>query len=114
MGEKDKKDKKEKKRAREEGDDDAAASAEPGKKLRLVSPIANPLADKKLTKKVRNVEKKLRQIVELKELKVGGKPLEKNQLDKIEQEAAVQAELDELRAKLAQLTAAASEAGKWR
>ena len=31
---------------------------------------------------------------------MGGKPLEKNQLDKIEQEAAVQAELNELQEKL--------------
>ena len=45
---KDKKDKKDKKRAAEDADDDAAAP----KKLRLVSPIANPLADEKLTKKV--------------------------------------------------------------
>ena len=59
---------------------------------------------------MRNVEKKLRQIVELKELKAGGKPLEKNQLDKIEAEAAVQAELDELQQKLKQL----GEKGKWR
>ena len=66
--------------------------------------------EEKLTKKVRNVEKKLRQIVELKELKAGGKPLEKNQLDKIEAEAAVQAELDELQQKLKQL----GEKGKWR
>ena len=44
-----KKDKKDKKRQSEEG----AADDEPGsKKARLVSPIANPLADKKLTKKV--------------------------------------------------------------
>ena len=43
-----KKDKKDKKRKSEAAEDD-----EPGsKKVRLVSPIANPLADKKLTKKV--------------------------------------------------------------
>ena len=43
-----KKDKKDKKRTSEAAEDD-----EPGsKKVRLVSPIANPLADKKLTKKV--------------------------------------------------------------
>ena len=61
-------------------------------------------------KKIRNVEKKLRQIVELKELKAGGKPLEKNQLDKIEAEAAVRSELDGLQAKLT----AKQEEGKWR
>lgn len=33
---------------------------------------------------MRALEKKMRQITELKELKVGGKQLEKNQLDKIE------------------------------
>jgi H/ACA ribonucleoprotein complex subunit 2 len=43
-----KKDKKEKKRELEDDDDDAGAP----KKIRLVSPIANPLADDKLAKKV--------------------------------------------------------------
>ena len=44
-----KKDKKEKRKREEEaGEDDD----EEGKKIRLVSPIANPLADKKLSKKV--------------------------------------------------------------
>ena len=53
-----------------------------------------------LTKKIRAVEKKLRQITELKELKAGGKPLEKNQLDKIEQFDSVTGELTELQGKL--------------
>ena len=61
-------------------------------------------------KKVLAVEKKLRQIAELKELKAGGKPLEKNQLDKIEQEAAVLKELADL--KLAIETE--SKSGMWR
>jgi 2'-phosphotransferase len=50
-------------------------------------------------KKVRAVEKKLRQIGELKELKASGKPLEKNQLEKIEQEPAIKEELASLQAK---------------
>ena len=62
-------------------------------------------------KKVRAVEKKLRQIAELKELKAGGKPLEKNQLDKIEQEPAIKEELAALQAKL---TDKQAEEGKWR
>ena len=62
-------------------------------------------------KKLRAVEKKLRQIAELKELKAGGKPLEKNQLDKIEQEPAIKEELAALQAKL---TGKQTEEGKWR
>lgn len=62
---------------------------------------------------MRGVEKKMRQIVELKELKAGGKPLEKNQLDKIDAEASVQAELADITAKLERLKTA-GEAGKWR
>jgi len=50
-------------------------------------------------KKVRAIEKKLRQIAELKELKASGKPLEKNQLEKIEQEPAIKEELASLQAK---------------
>ena len=66
-----------------------------------------------VTKKIRNVEKKLRQIAELKELKTGGRELEKNQLDKIEAEATVKAELDALTTKLKELSAQA-EGEKWR
>ena len=55
-------------------------------------------------------EKKLRQIAELKELKAGGKPLEKNQLEKVEQEASVVAELEALTLKLKSV----GEQGKWR
>ena len=62
-------------------------------------------------KMVRAVEKKLRQIAELKELKAGGKPLEKNQLEKIEQEPAIKEELAALQAKL---TGKQTEEGKWR
>ena len=43
----------------------------------------------KIGKKIRNADKKLRQIVELKELVAGGKSLEANQLDKIKAEEAV-------------------------
>lgn len=39
---------------------------------------------------MRALEKKMRQITELKELKVGGKQLEKNQLDKIEVRGSAQ------------------------
>ena len=54
-GKKDKKDKKDKKEKRASAASEAADPDEdgaPAKKARLVSPIANPLADKKLTKKV--------------------------------------------------------------
>ena len=64
----------------------------------------------KIEKKIRNVEKKLRQIGELKELVAGGKTLESNQLDKIKNEAAVQEELAGLQAKLK----TTQESGKWR
>jgi len=63
-----------------------------------------------LTKKIRSVEKKMRQISELKELKAGGKPLEKNQLDKIAAEPTVKAELEGLQQKMQGL----QQAGKWR
>ena len=49
-------------------------------------------------KKGSALEEKLRQIAELKELKAGGKPLEKNQLDMIEQEPAIKEELASLMA----------------
>jgi translation initiation factor 2A len=66
--------------------------------------------EEKITKKVRATEKKLRQITELKELKAGGKPLEKTQLSKIDAEETVRAELEALQLKLTQ----AGEQGKWR
>merc|ERR1740124_1934074 len=50
-------------------------------------------AKREAKKKIRNVEKKIRQIVELKELVAGGKTLEANQLGKIKAEAAVKEEL---------------------
>ena len=59
---------------------------------------------------VRALEKRLRQIAELKELKAGGKELEKNQLDKIVAEEAVKQELDELAKKMEEL----GNVGKWR
>ena len=73
----------------------------------------------KIEKKVRNVEKKLRQIIELKELVAGGKALESNQLEKIQAEEAVRAELLGLQEQLQSLQPAAmaknsQDAGKWR
>lgn len=59
----------------------------------------NPAVKKHKEKK----EKELRQIAELKELKAGGKPLEKNQLEKIEQEPAIKEELAALAALQAKL-----------
>ena len=75
----------------------------------------------KLEKKVRNVEKKLRQIVELKELVAGGKSLEANQLAKIKGEEGVKEELAALQAALqeaqqagAGLAKNSQDEGKWR
>ena len=76
----------------------------------------------KIEKKIRNVEKKLRQIVELKELVAGGKTLEANQLGKIKAEDAVREELAGLQAALQGATPAAGaglaknsqDEGKWR
>ena len=67
----------------------------------------------KVGKKVRAVEKKLRQINELKEMKAGGKPLESNQLAKIDAEEQVRTELFGLNLKLKQIE---EEEGryKWR
>ena len=71
----------------------------------------------KLLKKIRGVEKKLRQIGELRELQAGGKPLEKNQLDKISGEGEVRAELEALKLKHCEAEAkeqAAAKEGSWR
>ena len=113
------------------------------------------MTEEKLEKKIRAVEKKLRQIGELKELKVGaatprashaaaphrrrllardarppaarpdarpptllpssppqagGKPLEKNQLDKITAEESVRAELEALQLQMK----TSQDSGKWR
>lgn len=68
--------------------------------------------EEKLTKKLRKVEKNMRAIVELKELKAGGKPLEKNQLDKIASEESVRAELEGLTLKINALQV--TSVGKWR
>ena len=74
----------------------------------------------KIEKKIRNVEKKLRQIVELKELVAGGKTLEANQLGKIKAEESVREELATLQAALQGAAAGAGLAknsqdeGKWR
>lgn len=101
---------KKKKEAEAAGTGVAAAAALPAASASTGGSGEGEDTEDKLTKKVRNVEKKLRQISELKELRAGGKPLEKNQLDKIEAEAAVNAELEELQQKLKQL----GEKGKWR
>jgi translation initiation factor 2A len=71
----------------------------------------------KLQKKVWGVEKKLRQIVELKELQAGGKALEKNQLDKVAGEEAVRKELEAMRvahSKAEEKEQAAAKEGMWR
>jgi len=73
----------------------------------------------KIEKKIRNVEKKIRQIVELKELVAGGKTLEANQLGKIKAEAAVKEELALLQEQLRgaappELAKNSQDAGKWR
>ena len=70
--------------------------------------------------KIRNIEKKLRQIGELKELVAGGKSLEANQLAKIKGEEGVKEELAALQAELQKAQAGAGLAknsldeGKWR
>lgn len=59
------------------------------------------------------MEKKLRQISELKELQAGGKPLEKNQLDKISAEESVRQELEQLSLKAEQLRTSTADSS-WR
>ena len=63
-----------------------------------------------LTIRISHLALRLWQIVELKELVAGGKPLEKNQLDKVGQEEAVRAELEALSLKLTEV----EQQGKWR
>ena len=73
-------------------------------------------ASQSSVKQTRSLEKKLRQIVELKELVESGKTLETNQLEKIYAEPAVRAELAELQrtARLDADAAAASHGAKQR
>ena len=108
------------------------------------------MTEEKVQKKIRAVEKKLRQVVELKELKAGGAPrsylrdhisgitgpnkslgercglmggghfflligkaLEKTQLEKIENESKIAAELELLEKKLGELQTKEVE-GRWR
>ncbi|KAJ1630492.1 hypothetical protein T492DRAFT_839964 [Pavlovales sp. CCMP2436] len=61
-------------------------------------------------KKHKAIGKKLRQIAELREAAEAGKPLEKNQLDKIEQAAGLEAELAALTLELAD----EGKTGRWR
>lgn len=55
-------------------------------------------------KKIRNLTKKLRQIIGLKEKQAEGVELQQNQVDKINDEGNIQAEVDSLTAKLAALS----------
>lgn len=71
------------------------------------------LTEEKLQKKLRATEKKLRQVAELKELKAGGKLLEKTQLSKIENEADTVKDLDEINRILSELSTK-DVADKWR
>jgi len=61
-------------------------------------------------KKTRALEKKLRQVAELKELQAGGKPLEANQLAKIAAEDTLRAELAALQVKSTE----EAKQGMWR
>jgi uncharacterized protein with WD repeat len=60
------------------------------------APAAAPAAAADPAKKARALQKKLRQIAELKEKQAGGAVLEANQLSKIEAEATLRAELEAL------------------
>eukprot|EP01137_Pigoraptor_chileana_P011449 Opistho-2@62360 len=64
------------------------------------SPIAPATEDPELAKKIKNLTKKLKQIEVLREEKRSGKNLEVNQLQKLETEAALRAELVELESQL--------------
>ncbi|KAL1522708.1 hypothetical protein AB1Y20_017683 [Prymnesium parvum] len=96
-----------KKKAEGGGEGGDVNAVEPPK---LPPPAPGAAQSEVLEKKVRAIEKKLRQISELKELKAGGKTLEKNQLDKIEAEEVVRKELEDLQLKIE----AETKEGMWR
>ena len=104
---------------KKKADEEKAAASAPPAKAAAAAPPAAPAAGGgaddavAIEKKVRNVEKKLRQINELKELVAGGKTVEANQLEKIKNMHLVEAELDGLRSKLKSMEIKAEE-GKWR
>ncbi|MEE6501007.1 hypothetical protein FKM82_004028 [Ascaphus truei] len=60
------------------------------------SPAAPPTGDPETDKKMKILKKKLKAIEQLKELQASGKPLEKNQIEKIQKEDVLLKELEDL------------------
>ncbi|XP_030622317.1 eukaryotic translation initiation factor 2A isoform X4 [Chanos chanos] len=60
------------------------------------APAASTSGDPDTDKKIKNLKKKLKAIEELKEQQSSGKPLQKNQLEKIQKEAQLLKELEDL------------------
>ncbi|KAG5269411.1 hypothetical protein AALO_G00201720 [Alosa alosa] len=60
------------------------------------APASVSSGDHELDKKIKNVKKKLKAIEELKEQQASGKPLQKNQIDKMQKEAQLLKELEDL------------------
>ncbi|XP_063061628.1 eukaryotic translation initiation factor 2A isoform X2 [Engraulis encrasicolus] len=69
---------------------------EPSSPPANAGPAAPSSGDPELDKKIKNVKKKLKAIEELKEQQASGKPLQKNQLDKVQKEAQLLKELEDL------------------
>ncbi|XP_035381512.1 eukaryotic translation initiation factor 2A [Electrophorus electricus] len=60
------------------------------------APVTSSHGDPETDKKIKNLKKKLKAIEELKEQQAAGKPLQKNQLEKMQKEAQLLKELEEL------------------
>ncbi|XP_067103036.1 eukaryotic translation initiation factor 2A [Osmerus mordax] len=72
------------------------AQSEPKSEPCLASSTQATSGDPELDKKIKNLKKKLKAIDELKEQQSSGKPMQKNQLDKMEKEAQLLKELEDL------------------
>ncbi|XP_046907870.1 eukaryotic translation initiation factor 2A isoform X3 [Hypomesus transpacificus] len=72
------------------------AQSEPKSESCPASSTQPTSGDPELDKKIKNLKKKLKAIDELKEQQSSGKPMQKNQLDKMEKEAQLLKELEDL------------------
>ncbi|XP_012695260.1 eukaryotic translation initiation factor 2A [Clupea harengus] len=85
-----------KKASKQEKTDEPQTQPEPSTTPADPAPAAVSSGDPELDKKIKNVKKKLKAIEELKEQQASGKPLQKNQMDKVQKEAQLLKELEDL------------------
>ncbi|KAH0624077.1 hypothetical protein JD844_007414 [Phrynosoma platyrhinos] len=84
-----------KQEARAEGNQESASALEVQNALHNIKPSVTS-GDPEVDKKIKNLRKKLKAIEQLKDQAASGKQLEKNQLEKIQKEAALLKELEDL------------------